>query len=108
MKIIQAQQNKNEGWLAASAVANFSTGMSLTGSNLDPPKNQSKIELKINTLKTMISYSFKFNNFDQIESSALLIDALVKKNYLTSSTIYPTICHVERENKKFYKYLIIE
>ena len=67
--------------------------------------NQSRIELKINTLKTMISYSFKFNNFDQRESSALLIDALVKENYLTSSTIYPTICHVERENKKFYKYL---
>ena len=51
----------------------------------------------------MMTYKFNFNNFDERESSALLIDCMVKKGYLTSSTIYPTICHTVRENRIFRK-----
>ena len=51
----------------------------------------------------MITYKFNFDDIDERESSALLIDKMVKKGYLTSSTIYPTICHSERENRIFCK-----
>ncbi len=67
--------------------------------------NKSNIDLNINSLPTMITYKFNFNDIDERESSALLIDSMVKKGYLTSSTIYPTICHSERENKIFCKNL---
>ena len=65
--------------------------------------NKSNIDIRINSLPTMMTYKFNFNNFDERESSALLIDSMVKKGYLTSSTIYPTICHYERENRIFCK-----
>ena len=65
--------------------------------------DRSNIDIKINSLPTMISYKFNFFDFDERESSALFIDRLVNKGYLTSSTIYPTICHSDRENKLFCK-----
>ena len=67
--------------------------------------DKANINLNINSLPTMITYKFNFNDLDERESSALLIDSMVKKGYLTSSTIYPTICHSERENKIFCKNL---
>ena len=66
---------------------------------------EENINLKINSIDTMISYKFNFNDFNERESSALLIDSLVEKKYLTSSTIYPNICHTNNENKKFKKML---
>ena len=51
----------------------------------------------------MISYKFKISEFDERESSALFIDKLTKKGYLTSTTIYPTIKHIHRENNLFEK-----
>jgi len=68
--------------------------------------NKTNIDLNINTLATMITYKFKFDGLDERESSALLIDKMVKKGYLTSSTIYPTICHSERENRIFCKNIL--
>ena len=65
--------------------------------------DRSNIDIKINSLPTMISYKFNFLDFDERESSALFIDRLVNKGYLTSSTIYPTICHSNRENILFCK-----
>ena len=53
----------------------------------------------------MISYKFNFVGFDERQSAALLIDKLVDKGYLLSTTIYPTICHFERENSLFSKRL---
>ena len=54
----------------------------------------------------MMTYKFNLNHFDERESSALLIDYMVNKGYLTSSTIYPTICHSERENRIFCKKIL--
>jgi len=68
--------------------------------------NKSNIDIRINSLPTMMTYKFNFKDFDERESSALLIDHMVKKGYLTSSTIYPTICHSERENKIFCKKIL--
>ena len=65
--------------------------------------DRSNVDIKINSLPTMISYKFNFLDFDDRESSALFIDRLVNKGYLTSSTIYPTICHSNRENILFCK-----
>ncbi len=65
--------------------------------------NQSNIDIKINSLPTMMSYKFNFSDFDERESSALFVNRLVKKGYLTSSTIYPTICHSPKESKFFSK-----
>ena len=53
----------------------------------------------------MISYKFKFVGFDERQSAALLVDKLVNRGYLFSTTIYPTICHIEKENKLFAKSL---
>ena len=36
----------------------------------------------------MMTFKFNLNHFDERESSALLIDYMVNKGYLTSSTIY--------------------
>ena len=67
--------------------------------------SEANIDLKINSIETMISYKFKISEFDERESSALFIDKLTKKGYLTSTTIYPTIKHTERENNLFEKNL---
>ena len=64
---------------------------------------EADIPLKINSLNTMISYKLNFDNFNERESSALLIDSLINNKYLTSSTIYPNICHTNHENNKFKK-----
>ncbi len=64
---------------------------------------EANIDLKINSIVTMISYKFKISEFDERESSALLIDKLTKKGYLISNTIYPTIKHIKRENNLFEK-----
>ena len=69
--------------------------------NLIRSFDESNFDIKINSLATMISYKFNFSDFDERESSALLIDRLVNKGYLTSTTIYPTICHSKRESILF-------
>nr|WP_255478496.1 aminotransferase class III-fold pyridoxal phosphate-dependent enzyme [Synechococcus sp. A18-25c] len=63
--------------------------------------DKNKIEYKINSLTTMISFQFTHQSFSSLELKSLICSRMAHEGYLFSTTVYPSLAHTPFETKSF-------